>query len=662
MAAISMDTGGYRRRVLAWTLYDWANSAFVTTIVAAVLPIYFSQVAGATLPSETTATGYFGIASSIALLIAAVLSPILGTISDVMQGKKQFLTIFAVIGIFASAALALTSTGDWLLVLIIFVIGRVGFQGSISFYDSLLPHVAKEEDQDSVSAQGYALGYLGGGILLAVNAGMIIALGLEAGSKLAFLSVAIWWGVFTVPLLMQVPEPMTAIAKLKPGENVVGVAFSRLRETVKDISRYSELLKFLIAFLIYNDAIGTIIGTATIYGAELGFESTSLILAILLVQFVGIPFSLIFGGLPNPNNKRRALMLAFIIFNLFALPFAGIVGSKVLPQNLTGVLLPPYETTANGVGTGVYAVDALNLPAAWTSETISAATLGGDADVVYASTSDAAGRLDFPFNGQEVEITYAAAPNYGVWAVLIDDQPVMEEGENDELVPVLIDAYHETVRYEETAEFSAPEAGEHVLSLVNTGTANPSSSGNGFAVAQIEVHSPVSQSNLGVILGGIIALQIIGLGFAFVTQNLFVGLAQRMTTKNGILLALVVYSTIAVWGFILNSTIEFWFLAWMVAIVQGGSQALSRSLFSVMSPKSKSGEFFGVFGVMEKFASFVGPLIFSFAALKLGSSRPAILSLIVFFIVGGFLLTRVNVDEGRRVAQEEDKQALSGAV
>jgi MFS transporter, UMF1 family len=662
MAAVPMDEPNYRRRVLAWTMYDWANSAFATTILAAVLPVYFSQVAGANLPSDTIATGYFGIASSIALLIAAVISPILGTISDVMRGKKQFLVIFAAIGIFASAAFAFTSTGDWLLVLLIFVIGRVGFQGSISFYDSLLPHVAKEDDQDRVSAWGYALGYLGGGILLAINAYMIIQLGVADGARLSFISVAIWWTVFTIPLLIQVPEPMTAVAKLKAGENVVSVGFARIRHTLRDISKYSELLKFLIAFLIYNDAIGTIITTAAIYGAELGFGSTSLILAILLVQFVGIPFSLIFGGLPNPNNKRRPLLLAFILFNLVMLPLAGIVSSKVLPQDMTGVLLPPYETTANGVGTGVYKVEALNLPATWTSETISAATLGADSDVIYANAGDTGERLDFPFIGQEVKLTYAAAPNYGVWAVLIDGQPVTEAGEDDQLVPVVVDAYHETVRYGETAEFSATAAGEHVLSLVNTGTPNPSSSGNGFAVAQIDVLAPVSQSNLGAILGTIIALQIAGLGFAFVTQGLFAGLAQRMDTKHSIVLALIVYATISVWGFILNSTIEFWFLAWMVAIVQGGSQALSRSLFSVMSPKSKSGEFFGVFGVMEKFASFVGPLIFSFAALNFGSSRPAILSLIVFFIIGGFLLLRVNVDEGRRVAQEEDKAALDGAV
>ena len=134
-----------------------------------------------------------------------------------------------------------------------------------------------------------------------------------------------------------------------------------------------------------------------------------------------------------------------------------------------------------------------------------------------------------------------------------------------------------------------------------------------------------------------------------------------MNTKNSILLSLLVYSLIAIWGFFLDSVIEFWFLAMMVAVVQGGSQALSRSLFASMSPASKSGEFFGMFGVMEKFSTILGPLVFAFAATTFGSSRPAILTLIAFFVIGGYLLTRVNVEEGRRFAQEEDALFLGAA-
>jgi UMF1 family MFS transporter len=144
-------------------------------------------------------------------------------------------------------------------------------------------------------------------------------------------------------------------------------------------------------------------------------------------------------------------------------------------------------------------------------------------------------------------------------------------------------------------------------------------------------------------------------------RRLLARLAENMDTKRSIGLALAVYAVIAIWGYFLNSVVEYWLLAWMVAVVQGGSQALSRSLFAYLSPASKSGEFFGLFGIMEKFSAFLGPLVFAFAAATFGNSRPAVLSIIVFFFVGGFLLTRVNVAAGRRVALAEDAAALTEA-
>src|SRR5690606_14016855 len=217
-------------------------------------------------------------------------------------------------------------------------------------------------------------------------------------------------------------------------------------------------------------------------------DATQLILALLLVQFAGIPFSLIFGWLPNKQRARRPFYLAFILFNLVALPVVGLLGAQVDTETMT----------------------------------------------------------------------------------------------------------------------------------------------------------------LPLIIGALVGLQLLGLAFAwFIGQRLVEGLVARLDTKNSILLALVFYSVIAVWGFVLRSPIEFWFLAWLVAIVQGGSQALSGSLYSAMSPPSKSGEFFGLFGVMEKFSSFLGPLILAVAMALFVSSGPAILALITFFIVGCYLLTRVDVEAGR---------------
>ena len=176
MAAITpdqLDEKEYKRRIRAWTMYDWANSAFATTIMAAVLPVYYSQVAGATLPSAAIATAYWSTGLSISILIVALLSPVLGTISDVMRGKKKFLSFFVTLGVIGTGLLVLIDTGDWFLASILFVIGRVGFAGANVFYDALLPHIAKAEDLDVVSTRGYAFGYLGGGLLLAINIVMI---------------------------------------------------------------------------------------------------------------------------------------------------------------------------------------------------------------------------------------------------------------------------------------------------------------------------------------------------------------------------------------------------------------------------------------------------------------------------------------------------------
>lgn len=662
MASISMPASQgisdleYKRRIRAWTLYDWANSAFATTILAAVLPVYYSQVAGATLPSPAIATAYWSTGLSVSLFIVAILSPILGTVSDVMRGKKRFLAIFFGMGILGTGLLVLVDTGDWLLASLLFMFGRIGWTAANVFYDALLPHVAREEDRDSVSARGFAVGYLGGGLLLAINIVMIQFLPGTWGARLSFLSVAIWWGVFSIPLFLRIPEPPSASVKLAPGETVIGASFKRLKETMKDIRRYRELLKFLIAFLIYADGIGTIIEVAAIYGAELGFGSIELVLALLLVQFVAIPYSLIFGRLPSKTDTRRPFYLAFILYNLVALPLVGIGGSRLLSSSVTGMPPAPYASTASAAGQGSYlASDArIEYLGEWSDLAVTAEELGGDAGATYRTSRDLSSILRFRFNGQTVKLTYFSGPENWTWFVWLDGQPLPDEETG---VDRTINTYHPTLRYGETATLSAAEPGEHVLELrmMQKGGAGQ------VGLASIEVLPPARQSNLGLIIGLIVAVELVGLLLsALFGKALFSGLAEKMDTKNGILLALIVYAAIAVWGFFLNSVIEFWFLAWMVAVVQGGSQALSRSLFSVMSPAAKSGEFFGLFSVMEKFSAILGPLLFAIAATTFNSSRPAVLSIIVFFVVGGYLLTRVNVEAGREVARAEDAALLTG--
>jgi MFS family permease len=439
---------------------------------------------------------------------------------------------------------------------------------------------------------------------------------------------------------------------------VISASFKRLWETLKNIRKYRELFKYLLAFILYVDGIGTIIGVAAIYGAELGFDSVSLILALLLVQFVGIPFSLIFGRLPSPAEKRRSIFLAFVVFNVIALPLVGILGSNLLPVEMTGLPPVPYEDTADSVGQGIYSAEDVRLvySGSWEGKEIAPEIIGGDQIETYRYSSEPGAGLELAFNGQNLDIVYGTGPDHGIFVLQLDGQPLIDPVSGEEL---LIDSYNPTERYSEMETIEVAEPGEHVFKIINTGESNPESQGTVISFNQVEVQPPARESNLLIIMGLILGLELILLLFAWVSgKALFSGLAGKMDTKNSILLSLLVYSLIAVWGYFLNSVIEFWFLAMMVAVVQGGSQALSRSLFASMSPAAESGEFFGLFGIMEKFSTILGPLVFAWAAITFGNSRPAVLSLIAFFVIGGILLTRVDVEEGRRVAREEDARLL----
>ncbi|MCP4422509.1 MAG: MFS transporter [Chloroflexi bacterium] len=657
----------YKRRIRAWALYDWANSAFATTILAAVLPAYYSSVAGSTLPSAATATQYWSITLSISVFIVAILSPILGTVSDIMRGKKKFLSLFVAIGVVGTGLLVLVNTGDWLMASVFFVIGRIGFGAANVFYDALLPHIAREDDQDRVSTYGYALGYLGGGLLLAINVVMIFQLpDNNIGIRWSFLTVAIWWVIFSIPIFRQVPEPQGSGKKLADGEKIVRVSFARIAKTLREISQYRELFKYLISFLIYNDGIGIIISVAVIYGTELGFGTTELVLAILLVQFVGIPYSLVFGNLPAKSNKRQTVYVAFVIFNILALPLVGVSSKLFLDRELTGTPSADFAPTATAVGQGKHVVDetSFDLSGNWSSTTVSGAERGETCAwyaswcdeaalaVTYATTSDANGRLDFAFHGQAIELTHGMGPDHAVWAVEIDGQPLLD----DEEMPILIEANQPTIRYDVTQEFQAESEGEHVLSLVNAADSN----NNVISVAQVEVLPPLRTSSLPGIIGILLGVQVVAAIFAFLFgPRFFQEIANRLDTKRSIMLALSAYAIIAIWGYFLNSVVEFWFLAWMVAVVQGGSQALSRSLYATMTPKSMSGEFFGFFSIMSKFASFLSPLVFVLSVALFDSSRPGIASLFFFFAIGIYLLSRVDVEAGKATADKKDAELMA---
>lgn len=436
LRSLSLDS----REKVSWVLYDWANSAFATTIMAAVLPIYYASVAGANLPGNT-ASVYWGFTTSIALFIIAVLSPVLGAIADFMGAKKRFMGIFVVAGILATSLLYFVQAGDWLMASLIFIVANVGFAGANVFYDSLLPHIVDDDEMDQLSASGFAIGYLGGGLLLVINILWILSpetfgiANTEMASRLSMLSVAVWWGVFSVPVFRYVNEPARRVLDAHEiGLNPVKAGFGRLRYTFNELRKYRQLLIFLFAFWLYSDGIGTIIKMATIYGTEIGIGQTDLIGALIVTQFAGIPFAFLFGGL-----------------------------------------------------------------------------------------------------------------------------------------------------------------------------------------------------------------------------------AKLITTKRALYVGLLVYTAISIFGYFISEAWHFWVLAVMVATVQGGTQALSRSLYGSMVPRSQSSEFFGFFSVSAKFAGILGPLLFAVVGWITGSSRLSIISLIIFFVGGLLILSQVDVDEGQRVARLEDAEAQVAA-
>jgi UMF1 family MFS transporter len=427
-----------RPELRAWALYDWANSAFMTTIIAAVFPVYFSKVAAADLAADEKLTLFSG-ATTVALVIIAVISPFLGALADYAGIKKKMLGFFLALGVLATCGLVFVEKGDWHLAVVLFILGNIGISGSFVFYDSLLPHVAAPEELDRVSTAGYALGYLGGGLLLALNVAWILRpaffglSGPDVAARLSFFSVGLWWLGFSIPLFQKVAEPPRRFeADESPEEGAIRIAWRRLRGTLQELRLYRNAFLMLLAFLIYNDGINTIIRMAAVYGESIGLAADSLIVAILLVQFIGIPFSFAFGKL-----------------------------------------------------------------------------------------------------------------------------------------------------------------------------------------------------------------------------------ARRLGGKQAIFLALSIYLVITVLAYQMRTMLHFYLLAVLVAMVQGGSQALSRSLFAAMIPRHKSSEFFGFFGVTEKFAGIFGPALFAALTAITRSGRSAILSVIFFFVVGAVILFFVDVPAGQRAAREAEERLHS---
>jgi UMF1 family MFS transporter len=301
----------------AWAWYDWANSVYFTTVITAVFPSFYATYAAKGLePSQATAR--FGLITTVSVLVVAIMSPVLGALADYSGVKKRFLAIFMSIGVTACALMVFIGEGDVMLASVLFFIGNIGVSGSLVFYDSLLPHVSTAGETDRVSSAGYAMGYLSGGLLLLINLAWILqpaAFGFAdsvSAIRASFVSVALWWAVFSIPLFRKVPEPPAAGPA--NGGFALGAAFKRLGQTFKEIRRYRNAFLLFIAMLLYQDGIQTVIRMSSVYGAEVGIEQTSQIAAFVMVQFVGIPFAFLFGALGSRIGTKRCIFIAIGVY------------------------------------------------------------------------------------------------------------------------------------------------------------------------------------------------------------------------------------------------------------------------------------------------------------------------------------------------------------
>ena len=311
-----------KRAVWSWAFYDWANSAYSTTVMAGFFPLFFKEYwADPHNPSQSTF--YLGMANSIASMVVAALAPLLGSVADQGSAKKKFLTFFAFLGVIMTGGLWMVAQGNWQMAVLFYVIATIGFASGNVFYDALLPGLASEERVDAVSSLGFGLGYLGGGLLFLVNVFMYLKpeiFGIPDGAtaiKLSFLSVAVWWAVFTIPLILFVPEPKNY--ETIDFNNAIRMGWVQLVQTFKEIRNMKVVGTFLLAYWFYIDGVDTIIRMAVDYGMSLNFPGESLIIALLIVQFVAFPAALIYGWLASKIGAKTGIMVGITAYSFITL-------------------------------------------------------------------------------------------------------------------------------------------------------------------------------------------------------------------------------------------------------------------------------------------------------------------------------------------------------
>lgn len=333
-----------KKEIISWSLYDWANSAFATTVMAAFFPIFFSKY-WSLGQDASVSTFFLGIANSTASLVVAVMAPFLGAIADSGSYRKKFLVFFAFLGALVTSCLFLLQSGQWRLAILFYVVACIGFSGGNTFYDSLLPCVASDKKVDFVSALGFSLGYIGGGLLFLINVLMYlmphlfgISSSIEA-IKISFLTVGIWWLVFSIPLILFVKEDNNG-KKTKISDSCKTGA-KNIVTTLKSLKFLKTTTLFLVAYWCYIDGVDTIIRMATDYGTSLGFSSSSLIVALLITQFVAFPAALLYNIFGKKIGTKNAILVAIVAYSVIAL--LGVFMTKEIHFYLLAILIGLFQ-------------------------------------------------------------------------------------------------------------------------------------------------------------------------------------------------------------------------------------------------------------------------------------------------------------------------------
>ena len=547
-----------KKAILGWCLYDWANSAFATSGTVAIIPVYFVLLFQAEFSQQSEILGFNVTASSawsllvaLSTIVVALSSPVLGVIADKLMIRKALVTVYTIAGAGFTVLLFFSAyTGSsWLWVAGCFLLANIGFAGANVFYNALLPHLVSNEDMDSVSSKGFAYGYVGGGLLLAIH---LVVLFYYSGSdfedlatRACIASIGVWWFGWAIVSYKLVSEPGERPKDKELVRGALKVAGAQVIQTVRDMTRFKALAFYLLTYLLFNDAIQTVIAVAGAYGPDvLGVTIIGNIATILVVQFVAAGGAALFAWLAKVLGTKRALtycLVGWVFVITFALAFAPLVPSTEKEVDL--VLSHHYAET--------YVVTQINI------------------DI------------------EDIQ-------NGSLWSEVSLDHKVLKR---------------------EMGEWAQDRGSE--LSIMITGGDRDG--------------------------------------------EILIGAAHRSSLGDGPIDWWPILVRSALWAPLgMAVDLQWLVLGVVLGLVMGGSQALARSLFAVMTPLSKSGEFFGFFGLVGKASSVFGPMVYVLVT-GVYDTRVAILALLSIIGVGTLLLTRVNVEEGVAVAQEEDRRLSSGS-